>query len=358
MTKSQKEPRSTSRLFVAILALLAGGFGGLLANWRVLGSSLGLFPELDVPFVREVRREAFIEESASIAAVERARRSIVTVLIPTSGEARNIRDGLYPVGTGVALTDDGLLYLVIDGASDLTGATVRTRDGYSLPFTVIGSDPWGGGTLARIDLQTIPALEIEAAQLASDAPQLGQHVITLTGGWAPTVWTGTFAHADGSMFPPARPSTVETGQLVEAWRIEPGAPPAPYFDLRGNLLGVGIGAADGAISAPSLQALLTHIQTTGRVERPSFDFEAAMRTFQSGGLFAALGAAAEVTDITEASAAVRAGLQIADRITAVNGRALSTEYQLLDALVRQRHGVPVALTVQRGTEKLELSLTP
>lgn len=67
--------------------------------------------------------------------------------------------------------------------------------------------------------------------------------------------------------------------------------------------------------------------------------------------------AARIGGVTPDMPAARAGLQVDDVITAVDGRPIAT-WDELSATIRGGGGKPVELTVQRGGAELQLSLTP
>jgi regulator of sigma E protease len=77
-------------------------------------------------------------------------------------------------------------------------------------------------------------------------------------------------------------------------------------------------------------------------------------------LFAAFGrpfTPAEVGDVQADSAAAEAGLEAGDRITAVDGEALSS-FEELQAIVRNSPEVELVLSIDRAGEQLDVPLTP
>jgi regulator of sigma E protease len=77
-------------------------------------------------------------------------------------------------------------------------------------------------------------------------------------------------------------------------------------------------------------------------------------------LFAAFGrpfTPAEVGDVQADSAAAEAGLEAGDRITAVDGEALSS-FEELQAIVRNSPEVELVLSIDRAGDQLDVPLTP
>ncbi len=66
---------------------------------------------------------------------------------------------------------------------------------------------------------------------------------------------------------------------------------------------------------------------------------------------------AVVMQVTANSPAEKAGLQMGDIITAVNGQAVDTDHPLNEVISQAKPGDTVELTVQRGTQKQTLKVT-
>jgi regulator of sigma E protease len=64
-----------------------------------------------------------------------------------------------------------------------------------------------------------------------------------------------------------------------------------------------------------------------------------------------------IADLVPGAAAEQAGLQKGDKIAEVNGKAIQTWREMSEG-VHSSQGKPLRLTVQRGTESLELTVTP
>lgn len=65
-----------------------------------------------------------------------------------------------------------------------------------------------------------------------------------------------------------------------------------------------------------------------------------------------------VRHVFEQTAAATAGLTAGDRVLAIDGTTVSSPSELTAQLSGKEQGTPIALRIQRGTEELELSLTP
>jgi len=66
---------------------------------------------------------------------------------------------------------------------------------------------------------------------------------------------------------------------------------------------------------------------------------------------------AEIAEVVADSPAAGAGIQSGDRITAVDGQPIADWFELVE-YVRQRPGQTMTVTVERGAESLQFSLTP
>ncbi len=341
--------RGVRVLTIILVGLLAGSAGSAIVNWRSLGVQAGLLPpptsEYPAP---EVRRETLVEESAFAEAVTKGSAAIGSLI--AASDAEKARDGqsVAFVGTALALTDDGLVVLLQKPLAPKDLALV-TRSGFVVSITPLAADPWSSLMVARASLVDLPRNELVPLTMSDEIPLVGQRLIRIAGPSGMRVEASTVAD---------RPRTgVPAGSLIEHLPLRPTPEePGLYVDLSGALAVVAL-QDDIVLSGPSVSTLLRTTARTGAVQRAAYGLAARdiLPGQRSGTLRSPFGAL--VTSVTKDGPAFTAGILENDLITSVNGRDLTSEYRLLDALVRHAPGQGIDLSIRRGADTLTQTLT-
>jgi len=253
---------------------------------------------------------------------------------------------------------------VVGGADDIT---VTLQDGRDFKGTLVGSDPATDVAVVKITADKLQALPIAD----SSALRVGDFVVAVGDpfGLGQTVTSGIVSALrrsglGGSSFQ----NFIQTDAS-----INPGNSGGGLVNLRGELVGIntmilspsggniGIGfAIPTDIATEVMQQLIAH----GKVNRGSLGAQtqditpniARMLKLQSN-------EGAVVTRVLPGSAADRAGLEVGDVITAVNGQTLQNSDQLTNALgllpanstvnlTALRNGAPRKVTAQLTPQKL------
>lgn len=339
-SSSTRTPRLWS---VLVLAFVVGALGGLVANWRTLSSIIGLLPEEQVR-IPDVRRETTVEESARTAAAAIAQRTIVRIIALSD-------DGTYgeepSVGTGIVLSDDGL-FLVLLQAGAPERIAVQSEAGFVVPLARIGVDPWSGAILARGSVQSIPAGELTAAVIVDAVPQLGQHLLSARADRSLLVDAALLAmRPTGGMRDDAAADTL-------VFRPAPAAPTV-YLDLTGGVVAAAL-SDTSVLSAASIDGLFREFQQSGAVARPRFGV--TLRDLLPGEDPQNPVFGARIMDIAPGGPFAAAGAAVGDRILSVNGRKITNEYRVADALIRQLPMRTMDVELQRGDQYLMVEVVP
>ncbi len=237
--------------------------------------------------------------------------------------------------------------------------TVTLKDGRQFEARLIGADPE-----TDVAVLQIPAEGLTAVSIAdSDRLRVGDFVVAIGNpfGLSQTVTSGivsALGRADLGI------EGYENFIQTDA-SINPGNSGGPLVNLRGELVGINtaILAPNGgnvgigfAIPSNMVMAIMQQLVDHGTVKRGWFgissqDLDARL----AKALKVSLNRGVVVVEVQDDSSASRAGLQVGDVITRVNGKPVETSNQLRTALALLSIGDRVQLQVLRGERTLTLT---
>lgn len=323
-------------------------------------------------------------EKQLIAAVEKAGPSLVAVtrmrkvgrdagaglarlerLLMPSEEAVN--EGAAPAefGTGVIVGSHGLIlttyHLLGDPQEHEFGVWFERR---VWPAKIKAADPWFDLALLEVAAEDWPAIDFaDAAEL-----KRGQFVIALGNPYAiardgrPTSAWGSIAKLHQP--PPRREGNGSSGRetvhhygtlLQTDSRLEPGASGGALINLRGQMVGLTSGLLSRAGGErPGSFAIPTdeHFQRTlallkqGRVPDYGFLGLAPAAIAANDREKGKQGAVA--SEVVPGTPAARAGVQVGDLITAIDGEPIASDADLVRYVSSRHAGAMVSLQVQRA----------
>ena len=339
---------------------------------RITGVPAGAGPELDRaregaegPLPDLALHDAY--SKAVIQAAERVSPSVVNIEVSNPAAARR-RGGRTPgaprgSGSGFVLTPDGFLLTnshVVHGASLIE---VTLGDGGRYGAEPVGDDPATDLAVIRIE-----APGLTPAPLGdSRSIRVGQLVVAIGNpfGFQTTVTAGVVSALGRSL-------RSMTGRLIDDViqtdaALNPGNSGGPLVNSRGEVIGVNtaiIVPAQGicfAIAVDTAKFVAAQLIQSGRVRR-SYVGVAAMnvplgrRTIRFHRLTQAAGI--RIASVEPRTPAERAGLRAGDIVIAFAGSPLSDIDALHRLLTEDRVGAPTPITVLRGVEKIDLTITP
>ncbi|MGE5198276.1 MAG: S1C family serine protease [Rhodospirillaceae bacterium] len=306
--------------------------------------------------------------AAVTKAVERVSPSVVAIEVKrpagTGREpARGRGEERASAGSGFIVTPDGFALTnshVVHGASELK---VMLTDGRRAAARVIGDDPDTDLAVVRID-----ALDLVPAELGdSDALKPGQVAIAIGCplGFQCTVTTGVISALGRSL-------RAQNGRMMDAIvqtdaALNPGNSGGPLVNTRGEVVGVNTATilqAQGlafAVPVNTARDVAAELISHGRIRRGFVGFggqtvplvRQVVRHYQlpqdSGVLVIAVepGSPAQAAGLAEGDIIIRAGDHGATSIEAIQR-----------VLTKATIGVPMSLTVLRGTELVTLTAVP
>lgn len=265
-------------------------------------------------------------------------------------------------GTGVILRENGYIVTnnhVVAGADELL---VTLDDEREYPATLVGTDPDTDLAVVKID-----AAGLVAATFGdSDEVDVGEWVIAMGSpfGLQHTVTAGIVSAKGRANMGLA---TFEDFIQTDA-AINPGNSGGPLLNLEGQLVGIntaistrsGSNAGIGfAIPSSMVRNVFENIVDNGTVKRGALGVGIEPLTKDQAEYFGYEGGTdgVVISQVYPGSAADKAGLQVGDIITKINGKKTQDNRILLNAIAKHAPGDSIELTVFRHGKTLTLEAT-
>jgi serine protease Do len=270
----------------------------------------------------------------------------------------------HGMGSGVVISPDGYIVTnnhVVDGAVDIRVTTSNRR---VLKAKLIGTDP----------LTDLAVLKVNAPDLASapwgDSKEVrpGQTVLAFGNpyGFRFTVTRGIVSAVNRANPDPSNPS--KPGEFIQTdAAINPGNSGGPLVNARGEVVGIntflispsgtfsGMGfAIPTQIVRPTVETLIRN----GKVRHGRMGIGIADVTPENAKFFgdkAALGGV--VTQVEADTPAAKAGLQIGDVITEIDGHKVIDAGELQVMVGQKQPGTQIELTILRDGKTMTLPIT-
>ena len=297
---------------------------------------------------------------AVVHAVDLVSPAVVTIELGRSRSAQSQQGGH---GSGFIFTPDGLILTnshVVHGASSIR---VALPDGRRLPADLVGEDPDTDLAVVRVSASNLPVVKLGDSR----AVRVGQLVVAFGNpyGFQATVTAGVVSALGRSL-------RSKSGRLMDDIiqtdaALNPGNSGGPLVNSRGEVIGVNTAVilpAQGlcfAIAANTAEFVVGRLIRDGKINR-SYIGVAGQNTSLARQLvrFYNLQASSgiRVASIEPGSPASKSDLRENDLIVGFAGHAVGGIDELHRLLTENRIGVPTPLTVIRGTEKLDIHVTP
>lgn len=370
--QNSKKPKDGKRMgkgamavLLAVCMLASGGigFGGCLlaenmSSNGLLGSGSGMTIQKVVNTVNAT--DSSSSEMSTEDIVTKTQDSVVeitTEVVQTGSLSKQyVSSG---AGSGVVISDNGYIITnnhVIDGAEKIV---VTMHDGTTYDATLVGKD----------SQQDVALLKVEATGLTaatfgdSDKIATGQKVVAIGNPLGQLGGTVT----DGIISATSREIVIDnvTMNLIQiSAAINPGNSGGGLFNAQGELIGLvnaktvdeeveGLGFA---IPINDVESLLSDLKEYGYVKgRPEIGLSLVdVTTAQSAMMYGVNDTGVYIGKITGTEAKT-AGFQVGDRITKVNGTAVSTSAEISKILQDCKAGDTLKVTVDREGVETEIS---
>jgi serine protease Do len=271
-------------------------------------------------------------------------------------QARGNGSGFIVRADGYIMTNDH----VVGGADQVT---VTLDDGREFTGKVI-RDQRSDLALVKVEASGLPVLSFAD----SNNIKVGQWAIAYGSplGLSDTMTAGIVSALGRETEIGAREEARFYPNLIQTdASINPGNSGGPLLDIYGNVVGVNVAIASPtgtsvgigfAIPANSAKFVMEQLITTGRVTRGFLGFapesmnvvEKQRYGVQNGVL---------VMSVEEGTPAAKAGLQVEDVVTQVDGQPVDNEAALRELIARTAPGTKMTLTVRRDGKDLTLNST-
>ena len=294
-------------------------------------------------------------------------KSVVSVNVKTSnGEG---------AGTGFFISDDGYIltcHHVIDGA---TAISIVTQDSTSYEAEVVGSDSDLDTAVLKVKnagkKTTFPAVVLgdsSSLTVGDSVTAIGNALGTL----ANTLTTGVVSAKD-------RAISMSDGTAMKLLQtdctVNSGNSGGPLFNQYGEVIGIinakyssgtstfssneasieGIGFA---IPINDVQTILSDLMKHGYVTgKPYLGITVSTVSSVTAQQYSNMKVGAYVNSVKSGSCAEKAGLQVGDIITQVDGKDITTSAELIDAKNTHKAGDEMTLTVYRDKDFTTLKVT-
>jgi len=259
-------------------------------------------------------------------------------------------------GTGVIIKADGWIVTNAHVVKEMKNLTVITLDGKQYSGTVTHMDEESDLALVKI-----AAYGLTPAKFApGNAIQIGETVVAI----GTPISVSLRNSASAGIISGVNRSVNSTYRLLQTdASINPGNSGGPLVNLRGEIVGInslkfvsiGVDNLGFAIPADTVQYVVKHFFTYGKVKRPYLGAELEESWAAVVGL--PTKEPLRVTRVDEGSSAAAAGVRSGDVIYAINNVTVTTLVDLNEQLKKYLPGQTVELMMQSGGDLVKRKLT-
>jgi putative serine protease PepD len=297
--------------------------------------------------------------------LEKAQPSVVSIRTDVSSSSGTTPFG---AGSGVIISEDGLVLTNAHVIAGSTTMTVALYDGHETSATLVGSFPDDDIALIRMaEPGTVtPAVLGSSAEIVVGDPVVAIGNALNLGG-PPSVTEGIVSAKDRNI--QTREGTLRNLIQTDA-AINPGNSGGPLLDAQGQVVGINTAIIDDAqnigfaISIDLLKPLIEDLKA-GRgditPESPFLGVSTQTLGDVTDAVLERYGVTAEdgafVSDVVPGSGAAEAGLQPGDVITAIDGEPVTSSTDV-GAIIRNREaGEMITIEVERQGESRSIAAT-
>ena len=371
--KQSEKPTRRGRIIALVLCCtilgMAAGFGGGYLGASAAAKSRQASPTMVYEGVRETQPIDItrVDTSELMTPAEVYAQNVnSTVGIRTSITSTNFwgyQTTSAASGSGFIISSDGYILTNFHVIESSNSVTVTTYDGTEYDAEIIGYDQSMDIAVLKIDAKELVPVVLgrsETLNVGDDVIAIGNPLGELT-----------FSLTRGVVSALDRQVTLSgnvTMELIQTdCAINSGNSGGALFNMYGEVVGItnakysssssgaSIDNIGFAIPVDDIRDIVDSIITNGYIVKPYIGVSVSTVSNEATGY--GLPGGASVQQIAEGSPAEKAGLQVNDIITAVNGTEISSSGELVEIVGNCAPGDELTLSVYRQGETLELTLT-
>lgn len=329
------------------------------------------------------------EESVTIDIVKKSGPSVVTIAeelpesinegglnfgpfqifgIPVPGEERSREP--QSIGTGFIINNEGMI-LTNKHVVSATGVKYQivTSSDKKYIVTNIYRDPLNDIAILQIDLSENSGVKLIPIELGDSSKlQVGQFVVaigTALGEFRNTVTTGVVSGLGRGITAgsPFEGSVERLDNVIQTdAAINPGNSGGPLINSAGQVIGVNTAVSRAgqnigfAIPINIIKESLDNFNKTGRFERPYLGVAYRLIS-RDVAILNDLPEGAYIQQVVDDSSAEKAGIEVGDIITKMDGKNINQETELAAVIANKKIGDRINITVFRKNETIELTAT-
>jgi S1-C subfamily serine protease len=343
-----------------VAAGIAGGLvGAIIASGVYLvaddsDSSTSSAPSATAVVVRPSDR---IARTGDIAAILKADVPAVVAIVDDGGP-----DSGGAAGTGFVISADGVIVTnnhVVEGADKIQAVF---SDGTSRSAKVLGRSPASDLAVVQVDATGLPTIELgdsEQVQVGDDVVAIG-NALALQGGLSVTRGIVSGLHREvGTNEGGALDDVIQTDAA-----INPGNSGGPLVDAQGRVIGINTAIADPgsaqnvgfAIPISNAKAVIDQLRNG---KQPAYLGVSTLDVDQAeaDGHKLSVDAGAYVQSVGSGTPAAKAGIEVGDVVTEVDGKSIAGAASLGNVIRQYKPGDKVEITVDRDGDTKTFTIT-
>jgi S1-C subfamily serine protease len=314
--------------------------------------------------------------SSSVTSLQQTVENAAKAVEPSVVEITSTASGQEAIGSGDILTSNGYIVTndhVVDG---YTNFTVTLYNGKTYTAQLVGTDPQDDLAVIKISATNLTPISFADSSKVT----VGEFAVAIGSplGQQNTATFGTVSAINRTESEaPSGPASVLTGMIQTSAPIAPGNSGGALVNLQGQLIGMPtLGASSTgsaasttnigfAISSNEVKTVAQQLIQNGRVTSTGQGFvgiqgeDVTPQVAAADGLSVQSGVlvAGFANDTAGKSPAQQAGIQTGDVIVAVNGQSIASSSDLATAVLGQKPGTKISVTVVRGSSQLTFNVT-
>jgi putative serine protease PepD len=352
-----------------IRAALIGGLVGAIVAGGVVTAANVWDDDPVAPAAQQVNTAGGSRPSATVSGEDLDVRSLLEKVKPSVVSIHTGTRQGDAAGSGVVISDDGLILTnahVVEGA---TSIEVDFHDGSTGEARLIGAVP--ENDVALIKVEDLGDAVVAAELGSSDALQVGDEVVAIGNalnlGQDPSVTTGIVSALGRSLNSPTGDTLTDLIQTDAA--INPGNSGGPLVNSSGQVVGINTAIlADAqnvgfALSIDSIKGIIEDVSAGKEVtsDQPVLGVEtldvAGVDTSVIDRFGISATAGAFVQKVSPGSGAEAAGMQAGDVIVAIDGRRVRTSADVGQVVRAGDPGDQIEVTIERSGEEQTVTAT-